>query len=351
MTDNSSESATSERVPPRALRAGLAHLAYTVALLVLSVSAFGPAGLCPGVPILLFWALVFHSRSRPRMFVIAGLVLVLATMFLLPAISVARGAARHMQCSNNLRQIALALHGYQEEYGCFPPAYIPDETGKPKHSWRVLMLPFFEQQKLYDAYNFDEPWDGPNNRTLLKQRPPALFCPTRWSDAEPSATCTHYVAVTGPSTSWPGPTGRKLSEISDSAADTVLIMEVDGDDIPWTAPRDLTYAEAIAQTTSASSQRVTGHRYQDFLHECAGRYVAMADGHVRFASRGVDPTIWPKLLTCDDGTKRFELDWVLEATPPTTLRMANCIWLCTWIVVVLFPVPWVWLNPRSRVPN
>jgi hypothetical protein len=351
MTDNSSESAGTERVPPIPPRLPLEQLVYAVVLLGLSVSVFGPAGLCPGVPILLFWALVFHSRSRPRMFVIAGLVLVMATFLLLPAISVARGSARHGQCSNNLKQIALALHGYHKEYGCFPPAYIPDETGKLKHSWRVLVLPFFEQRKLYDAYNFDEPWDGPNNRTLLRQRPPAFFCPTRFSDTASTVTCTHYVAVTGPSTTWPGQTGRKRSEISDSAADTVLIMEVDGNDIPWTEPRDLTYAEAIAQTTSTSPQRVPGHRYQDFLHACAGRYLAMADGRVRFAPSGVDPTIWPKLLTCDDGTKQFELDSVLEATPSTTLRTANCIWVCTWIVVVLFPVPWVWLNPRSGVPE
>jgi hypothetical protein len=91
--------------------------------------------------------------------------------FLLPAVRSARGAAYRSHCSSNLKQIALALHNYHDTFGAFPPAYVADESGKPMHSWRVLILPFLESSPLYDKYRFDEPWDGPNNRQLLKHMP------------------------------------------------------------------------------------------------------------------------------------------------------------------------------------
>jgi hypothetical protein len=49
-------------------------------------------------------------------------------------------------CVNHLKQIGLALHNYYSVYGVFPPAYVADESGKPMHSWRVLILPFLEEQ-------------------------------------------------------------------------------------------------------------------------------------------------------------------------------------------------------------
>ena len=72
---------------------------------------------------------------------------------------------------NNLKQIAMALQCYHQANGCFPPAYIADKTGKPMHSWRVLILPYLDRDDLYKAYNFTEPWDGPNNKKLATSRP------------------------------------------------------------------------------------------------------------------------------------------------------------------------------------
>src|SRR5262245_66359 len=90
---------------------------------------------------------------------------------LLPAVQQGREAARRSQCKNNLKQIALALLNYESRYGTFPPAYVADESGKPMHSWRVLILPDLDQQALYNDYNFSEPWDGPNNSRLLTRIP------------------------------------------------------------------------------------------------------------------------------------------------------------------------------------
>lgn len=93
--------------------------------------------------------------------VLPGVVSCLAMFVsaLLPSVQSAREAARRASCSNNLRQIGLAMHNYHDKYNCFPPAFLPDENGKPKHSWRVLLLPFLDEKSLYAEYRFDEPWE------------------------------------------------------------------------------------------------------------------------------------------------------------------------------------------------
>jgi prepilin-type N-terminal cleavage/methylation domain-containing protein/prepilin-type processing-associated H-X9-DG protein len=91
---------------------------------------------------------------------------------LLPAVQAAREAARRMQCTNNLKQIALACHTYLSAHGSFPPGCIsPDDPtvndcgwnrgGLPDWSsdftWPILILPFLEQQALHDSYDFNQP--------------------------------------------------------------------------------------------------------------------------------------------------------------------------------------------------
>ena len=89
-------------------------------------------------------------------------------VLLIPAVSSAREAARRMQCSNNLKQIALALHNYHSAYGTLPPAYTIDVDGNRLHSWRTLILPYMEQDALYQQIDFSKPWDDPANAFLAK---------------------------------------------------------------------------------------------------------------------------------------------------------------------------------------
>jgi Protein of unknown function (DUF1559) len=81
-------------------------------------------------------------------------------------------AARRAQCRNNLKQIALALHDYHQQYGVLPPAYVADASGRPMHSWRVLLLPFLEQQSLYDQYDFRKEKGGHSALTEKALCPP-----------------------------------------------------------------------------------------------------------------------------------------------------------------------------------
>src|SRR5262249_50192721 len=70
---------------------------------------------------------------------------------LLPAVQSAREAVRRAQCVNNLKQIALAMHNYESANGHFPRAVV-DKDGKRLLSWRVAILPYLEQQGLYNRF-------------------------------------------------------------------------------------------------------------------------------------------------------------------------------------------------------
>ena len=82
-----------------------------------------------------------------------------------------------MQCQNNLRNIGLAMVNYSSSHNVFPLAGTVSPDGKPLLSWRVLMLPYLDQQPLYEEFKLDEPWDSPNNKPLLARMPGVFKCP------------------------------------------------------------------------------------------------------------------------------------------------------------------------------
>ena len=210
-------------------------------------------------------------------------------MCLLPAIPGAGHAARRAQCTNNLKQISLALLNYEAAYGCFPPAYIADERGRPMHSWRVLILPYMEQQPLYDKYDLNEAWDGPNNRKLAKDIPSVYGCP---SDANRSnvSTFTNYVAVVGPQTAWPGAKPVKIADITDGTSRTILVVEVANSGIHWMEPRDLDFTQMIHAVNPKAGRGISSEH-------AGGANVALVDGSVHFLSEDLPSESLRALLT------------------------------------------------------
>ena len=80
----------------------------------------------------------------------------------------ARGNAQDL---NKLKQILLAMHNYHDFHGHLPPRATATKEGQLLLSWRVMILPFLEQQALYEQFHLDEPWDSPHNLRLAETIP------------------------------------------------------------------------------------------------------------------------------------------------------------------------------------
>jgi len=120
--------------------------------------------------------LLNQAKSILRAIVYFAAILI-GTALLLPMISFAREAACRMTCTNQLKQIGLALHNYHQAYRCFPPAYVADQNGKPMHSWRVLILPFMECEALYKQYDFNEFLGRPQQPKVTWKAPQYICLP------------------------------------------------------------------------------------------------------------------------------------------------------------------------------
>ncbi len=242
-------------------------------------------GLVVGLAICIHIATSFPSRAE---LVVIIIVLLFLIALLLPTVQSGRDSGHHSACCNHLKQIALALHAYHQANGCFPPAYVADKNGKPMHSWRVLILPFLEEAPLYKTYNFNEPWDGPNNKKLLASRPRVYACPSDSDAYTPSAAQTSYVAVVGPNAAWAGAKSRSLRSADfggQASHQTVMVVETADSGVAWTDPRDLSLDAIGTNGGKSSGLSVSSHhgRVKSFFfvyEHTAGANVAIVDGSV-----------------------------------------------------------------------
>ena len=128
--------------------------------------------------------MLFFTRSRSAMrrgFTLVELLVVIAIIgvlvaLLLPAVQAAREAARRTQCSNNLKQVALAMHNYHDVHDTLPWGSMEYRRG-----WQLLVLPFLEQSHLYDMwgdFNDMAHYFSPANAAVSTTRIPTLSCPS-----------------------------------------------------------------------------------------------------------------------------------------------------------------------------
>ena len=224
---------------------------------------------------------------------IALVVIGLAGAFFWPLQTSSRNASPRTICKYNLHQIGLALHNYHDVYGCFPPAYIADERGRPMHSWRVLILPYIDQAPLYNLYRFDEPWDGPSNSQLASHTIAIYQCPTDVKERDTPQHWTSYVAVIGPHTCWPSAEPVQIGQITDGTSQTLLVVEVHNSGIHWMEPRDLHVTQMAPEINAAGMGFSSKHE--------GGANGLLADGAVRFVSEKLPVETVRRLIERDDG--------------------------------------------------
>src|SRR5262249_54869484 len=174
------------------------------------------------------------SFTLGKLLLIVAIIAVLIAL-LLPAIRSARPAARRAQCTNNLKQIALALRNYEQHYKALPTAYTVDANGRPLHSWRTLILPFLVQEPLYRTIDLSKPWNDPANARALGTSLPVFHCP---ESVSPQNTTT-YLATAAPNGCLIPKQPRRLAEITDAHESTLIVIEAGEENaVPWMAPVD-----------------------------------------------------------------------------------------------------------------
>lgn len=160
-----------------------------------------------------------------RAFTLVELLVVIAIIgilvgLLLPAVQAAREAARRMQCSNNVKQIALACHNYESTFRTFPPggivSYTPAKlaaltssnfcttgSNRTQAPWSVLILPYLEQSNLYNQFDFSKTFTGSSNikgqvpnSDLFALNNKTYQCPSD-PDSQSSVNNSNYMGVQG----------------------------------------------------------------------------------------------------------------------------------------------------------
>jgi hypothetical protein len=205
---------------------------------------------------------------------------------LLPAFQKVHDAANRAKSLNNLKQIGFAHHNYASANVDRLPTTICGPNHEPLLSWRVSILPYVDEPRIYGQFNLDQAWDGPQNLRLLDPRPKAYWTP----DLAPNSNTTGYRAFVGPGTLYPEPgyqTPYKIMTIPDGTSNTILLVEAT-EVVPWSKPEGLT----VPPSRLADQLGRPGKDY--FL-------VGMMDGSVRVVKKTISDQTLRSAINPSDG--------------------------------------------------
>jgi hypothetical protein len=201
----------------------------------------------------------------------------------LPAVQKVREASARTQSMNNLKQIGLAMHNYHDANGHLPPSAVVDRKGKKLLSWRVLILPYIEQDNLYKQFKLDEPWDSEHNKKLIPLMPKTYADPR--VPAGPGMT--YYKVFVGRDAGFDWVQPRKFpASFPDGTSNTIMTVAA-GDPVVWTKPDDFEFdAEKGPPDLSKPFPVVL---------------VGMFDGSVRALNPKISPQTLKHAIMRDDG--------------------------------------------------
>ncbi len=238
------------------------------------------------------------NRRRPAVAAVWVAILCLSCGLLLPAVTEVRDGEAYALSAYNLRQIGGAILNYHEAYqNRLPPVALRDKGGRPLLSWRVLVLPYLEQDLLYQEFDLTEAWDGPHNKPLRAKMPQVYAKGHFGSTGPPYAT--HYQVVAGPGTAFERD-GLSPADFPDGPGNTVLVIEA-ADPVPWTKPGDLVYDPngPVPRVGLGYTRPVKFLGRQ--LYRKAGINAVFADGTWRFIDARIDDASLRALFTRNGG--------------------------------------------------
>ena len=295
-----------------------------------------------------------HRRTRGftliELLVVIAIIAILIAL-LLPAVQQAREAARRTQCKNNLKQIGLALHNYHDTHRVFPPGWIAvNEFGVPSAhegtsgaGWGVGILPYMEQNNIYQLFNPLLPLTDAANKPFLRSQIQGYKCP---SDPQPNffaiveegggavlaeLPSANYIGCFGPEslddcelspgnlpvmadgTCKGGGTfyhnsSVRIAWITDGTSNTFMVGErKTRADLDWHTswPGMIAEGEEAFQRVCGSADHVPNdplHHFDDFSSvHTGGAQFCLGDGSVRFISENMDKGVYRGLATIQGG--------------------------------------------------
>lgn len=269
-------------------------------------------------------------RIRRTGFTLVELLVVIAIIgvlvaLLLPAVQAAREAARRMQCTNNMKQIALAVHVYESTHRQFPPAFV--SNGDRQHNMLTYILPQLEQQAVYNLYQFDKPWNDAVNTAATEVELHMFRCPSapggsaKWisdyaactSLGTPARTTLISANLIKSRSDWDSAlqqARRRTSDIRDGLSNSFLYFEDGGrpgnyqkgkglqsGTISGARWADVEAYYSIHDTCGNSSMSNCHNNNEIFSFHTGGCIYSMVDGSVRFESENIDPEVFVSLFT------------------------------------------------------
>ncbi|WP_439628921.1 DUF1559 domain-containing protein [Gemmata sp.] len=256
---------------------------------------------------------------------------------LLPAVQKVREAAARAKCSNNLKQIGIALHNYHDVVGNFPEGHVMNTGGTyQRGSWVMLILPQMEQGPVFALYNRNVNWWESANQAARNVKLTSFVCPSDidapiFNTAQDFGFRGNYAAnagigmykrngdwaaVTELTTKGPFPHGRKakFADITDGTSNTAAVSEIrkqmendsrgalfadsgtvqyTHDSLPNEAVSDVT-ERCVTSTRNPCTGGGSGgpHRLTAKSNHTGGVNVALLDGSIRFVTDGADRPAW-----------------------------------------------------------
>lgn len=255
----------------------------------------------------------FPMRGREAFSLVELLVVIAITGLLLglllPALSAARESARQQQCSNNLRQIGLALHGHhlakqKLPVGCLEWRPSSGPTTRRQLAWSAFLLPYLDQQPLYDSLDMNQPFDSPVNSRIAKTRVATFECPSH-SDNGTISGRTDYGGLFGEvivdnrqdDGVFLHERAIRFVQITDGLSNTLAVGEdLYGPDNGWINGRNVfVQAHGVNDPTAWSGDNEIrgGHS--------RGAMVLLSDGTPRWLSHTTDKRVLGQMITRDRG--------------------------------------------------
>jgi prepilin-type N-terminal cleavage/methylation domain-containing protein/prepilin-type processing-associated H-X9-DG protein len=208
----------------------------------------------------------FRSRDAFTLIELLVVIAIIAILIalLVPAVQKVREAAARLQCQNNMKQLGLALHNFENTNRGFPMApynpsfaWIKNKPYAVPHGWTVQILPYLEQENIRSAYNFNAAWDSAANANIISTVVPNFACPSVPGYTDGTArgipngrapldyiaffsvdTANTYVKPLPPADqTGQGIMGRgvnrRITEITDGTSNTLLLVEDGGRNQVW----------------------------------------------------------------------------------------------------------------------